>query len=225
MRTEKSPETSRAGRGRRASQEGTWGAGQGRADLDEKVFQKTWGSARSTHQAGQQDGATRDRRSYPPGGLQRPAQGRRWPQRISNPGMTLGALSSLQHLGKVQGKWGGELVPGGGTRNSWQRRAGLPDGRHSECRSGSHRASGRGWPLGSGVWPGGGVSPGFELKGGKDRIWPQDRRDQGFPDGSAGEEFACIAGDAGSIPGGGNCNALQYFCLENNTECRTQLSD
>ena len=133
VRTEKRPETSRVGRGRRASQEGTWGAGQGRADLDKKVFQKTWGSARSTHQAEQQDGATRDRRSCPPGGLQRPTQGRRWPQRMSDPGMTVGALSGLLHLGKVQGKWGGG-VPKGGTRNSWQRRVGVPDARHSERR-------------------------------------------------------------------------------------------
>ena len=37
----------------------------------------------------------------------------------------------------------------------------------------------------------------------------------------SGEESACNAGDAGSIPGsgrspgGGNCNLLQYSCLEN----------
>lgn len=97
-----------------------------REDGDLK-HEKTWGSARSTHQAEQQDGTTRDRRSCPPGGLQLPAQGRRWPQRMSDPEMTTGALSCLLHLGKGQGKWGGggELVPKGGTRNSWQRKEGF----------------------------------------------------------------------------------------------------
>ena len=61
---------------------------------------------------------------------------------------------------------------------------------------------------------------------------------------SDGKEFACNAGDLGSIPGlgrspgGGHGNPLQYSCLENPmdrgawratvcgvTECRTQLSD
>ena len=46
----------------------------------------------------------------------------------------------------------------------------------------------------------------------------------GFPDGSAGKESACSAGDTGdvgSIPGSGrspeegNGNLLQYSCLEN----------
>ena len=42
-----------------------------------------------------------------------------------------------------------------------------------------------------------------------------------LPDGSAGKETACDAGDLGSIPGlgrsppGGNGNPLQYSCLEN----------
>ena len=42
----------------------------------------------------------------------------------------------------------------------------------------------------------------------------------GFPDGSDGEESACNAGDAGSVPGWGrspgegNGNPLQYSCLE-----------
>ena len=42
-----------------------------------------------------------------------------------------------------------------------------------------------------------------------------------LPGGSDGEEFACNAGDSGSIPGsgrppgGGNDNPLQYSCLEN----------
>ena len=39
-----------------------------------------------------------------------------------------------------------------------------------------------------------------------------------FPDGSASKGSACNAedtGDLGSIPGGGNDNPLQYFCLEN----------
>ena len=42
-----------------------------------------------------------------------------------------------------------------------------------------------------------------------------------FPGGSDSEESACNEGDLGSIPGlgrspgGGNCNPLQYFCLEN----------
>ena len=43
----------------------------------------------------------------------------------------------------------------------------------------------------------------------------------GFPGGSNGKEFACNAGDLGSIlssgrsPGEGNGNPLQYACLEN----------
>ena len=42
-----------------------------------------------------------------------------------------------------------------------------------------------------------------------------------FPYSSIGEEFACNAGDPGSIPGSerspgeGNGNPLQYSCLEN----------
>ena len=41
-----------------------------------------------------------------------------------------------------------------------------------------------------------------------------------FPGGSAGTESACNVGDLGSIPGlgrfsgEGNCNPLQYTCLE-----------
>ena len=44
---------------------------------------------------------------------------------------------------------------------------------------------------------------------------------RGFPDGSIGKEFACNAGDTGSIPGsgrspeGGNGSPFQYSCLEN----------
>ena len=43
----------------------------------------------------------------------------------------------------------------------------------------------------------------------------------GFPDGSAGKEFACNVGDLGSIPGLGRCPGegkgypLQYSGLEN----------
>ena len=43
---------------------------------------------------------------------------------------------------------------------------------------------------------------------------------QGFPGGSEGKEFACNAGDQGSIPGSGrypgkgNGNPLLYSCLE-----------
>ena len=43
----------------------------------------------------------------------------------------------------------------------------------------------------------------------------------GFPGGSEGKESACNAEDLGSIPGlgrspeEGNCNPLEYFCLEN----------
>ena len=43
----------------------------------------------------------------------------------------------------------------------------------------------------------------------------------GFPGGSVGKESTCNAGDPGSIPelgtslGEGNCNPLQYPCLEN----------
>ena len=45
--------------------------------------------------------------------------------------------------------------------------------------------------------------------------------DFSFPDGSEGKEFACNAGDLGSIPGlgrspgEGNGNPLHYSCLEN----------
>ena len=42
---------------------------------------------------------------------------------------------------------------------------------------------------------------------------------KGFPGGSDGKEFACNAGDLGSIPGlgrsPGHGNPLQYSCLEN----------
>ena len=46
----------------------------------------------------------------------------------------------------------------------------------------------------------------------------------GFPEGSAGEEFACNAGDTGDMslipglgrfPGKANGNPLQYSCLKN----------
>ena len=66
----------------------------------------------------------------------------------------------------------------------------------------------------------------------------------GFPHSSVGKEFACNAGDVGSIPGlgrslgEGNGNPLQYSCLENPmdgevwwaavhgvAEGRTRLSD
>ena len=46
----------------------------------------------------------------------------------------------------------------------------------------------------------------------------------GFPSDSNGKEFACTAGDSGSIPGSrrspgeGNGNPLQYSCLENSME-------
>ena len=43
----------------------------------------------------------------------------------------------------------------------------------------------------------------------------------GFPDGSASKESACNAADtevSGSIPGRGNDNPLQYFCLENSMD-------
>ena len=57
-----------------------------------------------------------------------------------------------------------------------------------------------------------------------------------FPDGSAGEEYACNAGDtgnAGSTPGSGrspavgNGNLLQYSCLGNpvNRRARTEKPD
>ena len=42
-----------------------------------------------------------------------------------------------------------------------------------------------------------------------------------FPGGSVGKEFACKAGDLGSVPGlgrssgEGNGNSLQYLCLAN----------
>ena len=46
----------------------------------------------------------------------------------------------------------------------------------------------------------------------------------GFPGGSDGKESACNAGDLGLIlgsgrsPGEGNCNPLQYSCLENSMD-------
>ena len=46
----------------------------------------------------------------------------------------------------------------------------------------------------------------------------------GFPGGSDGKEYACSAGDLGSIPGSGrspgegNGNPLQYSCLENSID-------
>ena len=46
----------------------------------------------------------------------------------------------------------------------------------------------------------------------------------GFPGGLDGKEFACNAGDPGSIPGlgsspgEGNGNTLQYSCLENSMD-------
>ena len=50
----------------------------------------------------------------------------------------------------------------------------------------------------------------------------------GFPDGSAGKEFACSTGDTNSIPGlgrspgGRDGNPLQYSCLKNPMERGTQ---
>ena len=47
---------------------------------------------------------------------------------------------------------------------------------------------------------------------------------KGLPYNSDGKEFACNAGDPGSIsgpgrfPGGGNANPLQYSCLENSLD-------
>ena len=46
----------------------------------------------------------------------------------------------------------------------------------------------------------------------------------GFPGGSNGKEFACNAGDLGSVPGlqrspgEGNGHPLQYSCLEKSME-------
>ena len=62
---------------------------------------------------------------------------------------------------------------------------------------------------------------------------------QGFPDGSAGKDSTCNAGDLGSIPGlerspgEGSGYPLQYFGLENSTDnivhevakSRTRLSE
>ena len=50
----------------------------------------------------------------------------------------------------------------------------------------------------------------------------------GFPGGSDGKEYACSAGDLGSIPGLGRClggghgNPFQYSCLENPHGQRSQ---
>ena len=49
---------------------------------------------------------------------------------------------------------------------------------------------------------------------------------EAFPCGSAGKEFACNAGDLGSIPGLGRSPGeekgypLQYFGLENSMSCK-----
>ena len=58
------------------------------------------------------------------------------------------------------------------------------------------------------------------------RIWDKlVIRSLGFPGGSAGKEFACKAGDLGSIPGSGrspregNGYPLQYSGQENSMNC------
>ena len=51
----------------------------------------------------------------------------------------------------------------------------------------------------------------------------ENQTSQGFPDGLAGKEFTCLAGDTGDVgltpegtsSRGGNVNSLQYSCLEN----------
>ena len=51
-----------------------------------------------------------------------------------------------------------------------------------------------------------------------------DSKFRGFPGSSDGKEFACNAGDLGSIPGSGrtpgegNGNPLQYSCLESSMD-------
>ena len=51
-----------------------------------------------------------------------------------------------------------------------------------------------------------------------------ENKNCGLPNGSDDKEFACNAGDQGSIPGSerspgeGNGNPLQYSCLENPTD-------
>ena len=48
----------------------------------------------------------------------------------------------------------------------------------------------------------------------------------GFPEGSAGKETTCNAGEVGSFPGlgrspgGGNGNPLQYSCLKSHMDRR-----
>ena len=65
------------------------------------------------------------------------------------------------------------------------------------------------------------------LKGKGKLFWRDLRRGLtkwGFPGGSDGTESACNAGDPGLIPGlerspgEGNCNPLQYSCLENSMD-------
>ena len=66
-------------------------------------------------------------------------------------------------------------------------------------------------------WKGLGIA---SENGGIPRFWKI-----GFPDSSAGKESACNAGDLGSIPelgrspGEGKGYPLQYFGLENSTDC------
>ena len=53
---------------------------------------------------------------------------------------------------------------------------------------------------------------------------PSAGEEEGFPGGSDSKESTCSAGDLGSIPGlgrsraEGNCNPLQYSCLENSMD-------
>ena len=63
---------------------------------------------------------------------------------------------------------------------------------------------------------------------GREDHWRRDRLPTpvflDHPDGSAGKESTCNAGDLGSIPGlgrspgEGNKYSLQYFCLENSMD-------
>ena len=56
------------------------------------------------------------------------------------------------------------------------------------------------------------------------KILSDIKQSGGFPRSSVGKEYACNAGDLGSIPGLGRCpgkgngNPLRYSCLENPTD-------
>ena len=145
------------------------------------------------------------------------AQGRRWPPRTSDPGSPERFAARGERGGRT---WGRGAGAPGGSRDSWRaKEGGAPGWRHGVCevssesvvtgpRVGGGRPAVSSLPWGRSLLE---ESAGLSRKVVKTGL-ARDRRDQGFPDGSSGRGFAC---SAGSVPGGGNGNALQYSCLEN----------